>query len=249
MSEYRTLFDARGARYNRANRLFPGARSEEAAHILAHLAIGPRGRWLDVGAGGGFLADCARAGQAGRVAFGCDESVTFLEEASSYALRVAAEYEHLPFENGGFSAAGCLAVLHHAARPDRIAAEMLRVTMPGGRAAIGDVLAGSLAARFLNEFVDEHTDQGHAGRYFQADALAACLRAAGGRDVRGAAEPVRWRFVRRDDAQSFCRELFGLRPDTGLGELEDALDALGLHEAQGEWLLPWDMVFASAVAA
>ena len=30
MSEYRTLFDARGARYNRANRLFPGTRSEEA---------------------------------------------------------------------------------------------------------------------------------------------------------------------------------------------------------------------------
>jgi hypothetical protein len=125
---------------------------------------------------------------------------------------------------------------------------MLRVTAPGGRAAIGDVAAGSRAERFLNAFVDTHTDQGHAGRFRGAPESGRLFERAGGHDVRAEAVRILWRFPSPVDAGLFCRELFGLRTDTEDADLDDAILWLGLAEAGDGWRLPWDMVFASAAA-
>jgi SAM-dependent methyltransferase len=246
MSEYRAIFDARGARYNHANRLFPEARAEEGERLLDHLRLREGTRWLDVGAGGGFLA--TRAADRRTVPVGCDASPVFLSDARAYALRTVADYERLPFPNRAFDAAGCLAALHHAEAPDRVIAEMLRVTATGGRIAVGDVAAGSRAARFLNTFVDAHTDQGHAGRFYGGETLAGFLEEAGAREVRAEAVEVGWRFASSSDAPAFCRELFGLRPDTRDADLRVALIELGLEESNGGWRIPWDMVFASAAS-
>jgi SAM-dependent methyltransferase len=246
MSEYRTIFDARGARYNHANRLFPEARAEEAQHLLSHLALADGGRWLDVGAGGGFLAEHAAASGRRSSAVGCDASPAFLSEAGGYALRAAADYERLPFPDGAFEAAGCLAMLHHAEEPETVVAEMLRVTAPGGRVALGDVAAGSRAERFLNGFVDAHTEQGHAGRFRDAAGVARLLEGAGGRGVRALQVALNWRFTFRNDARVFFRELFGLREDTQDADLDAGLNWLGLSEAEAGFRMPWDMVFASA---
>ena len=245
-SEYRTLFDARGQRYNRANRLFPRARAEEARRLLADLPLGAGSRWLDVGAGGGFLAQQA-AGAAAQ-AVGCDESAVFLGNAGGYALRTVADYRRLPFPPASFDAAASLAALHHAEDPAAVLAEMLGVVRRGGPIAIGDVAAESRAGAFLNAFVDTHTDQGHHGRFYSVEEWLGLLRAAGARDARAAAETVHWRFASRDDAARFCRELFGLREQTPGDAVSEALDGLGLHQSGAEWLLPWDMVFASAAA-
>src|SRR6185369_18090718 len=85
-SEYRTIFDARGGRYNHANRLFPEARAEEGDRLLAHLSLPDGMRWLDVGAGGGFLAARAAAAGRGGAPVACDASAVFLSEARGYAL-------------------------------------------------------------------------------------------------------------------------------------------------------------------
>lgn len=248
MSEYRTLFDARGARYNHANRLFPEARAEEAEHLLEHLALSEDVQWLDVGAGGGFLAARVAASGLRTSPIGCDASPAFLSEAGGYALRAAADYERLPFPARAFAAAGCLAVLHHAEEPEAVIAEMLRVTAPSGRIAVGDVAAGSRAELFLNGFVDAHTDQGHAGRFSDAAGTAALLERAGGRAVRAEAVELSWRFASRSDARVFFRELFGLREDTQDADLSAALNWLGLTDAAAGYRLPWSMVFASAAS-
>jgi SAM-dependent methyltransferase len=245
MSEYRAIFDARGARYNHANRLFPEARAEEGRRLLDHLPLSDGTRWLDVGAGGGFLA--SRADRR-TVPVGCDASPVFLSEARNYALRTVADYERLPFPGRAFGAAGCLAVLHHAEAPARVIAEMLRVTARNGRVAVGDAAAGSRAARFLNSFLDVHTDQGHAGRFYREETLAGFFERAGGRDIRAEAVEISWRFRSRADAPAFCRELFGLRADTDEADLQTALIELGLEESSNGWRIPWDMVFASAAA-
>jgi len=245
MSEYRKLFDARGASYNRANRLFPEARAEEAERLLAHCGIAAGSRWLDVGAGGGYLAERAAAsGVAGAV--GCDESPVFLAGARAYALRAVVEYGRLPFSDGAFAATGCLAALHHAEEPRDVLREMLRVTARGSRAAVGDVRGGSAASRFLNGFLDAHTETGHAGRFYDPRALRSLLEAAGGRDARAEEATVLWRFQERDDPRRFVRELFGLGVETHDDEIEAALSELGLSGAGKAWVLPWTMVFGSA---
>lgn len=247
-SEYRTIFDARGGRYNHANRLFPEARAEEGERMLAHLSLSENVRWLDVGAGGGFLAERAAAAGRGREPVACDASAVFLSEARGYALRTAGDYERLPFPDGAFGAAGCLAVLHHAEAPERVVAEMLRVTAPGGRVAFGDVAAGSHAERFLNGFVDAHTEQGHAGRFRGASEARGLLERGGGRDVRAESARIFWKFASRVDARLFFRELFGLREDTEDADLDAAIGWLGLFALGDGYGLPWDMVFASAAA-
>jgi SAM-dependent methyltransferase len=249
MTEYRVLFDARGARYNLANRLFPEARAEEAKNLLERLELPERARWLDVGAGGGFLADRAAAQGASGAAFGCDESAVFLAGAPSYALRAACEFTRLPFPDGAFPRAASLAALHHAEAADRVLAEMLRVTAPGGRIVLGDVAAHSPAALFLNDFVDRHTETGHAGRFHAPDGMRTLLERAGGHDARADAVEISWRFPTCEDAGTFCRELFGLTSETRSSELDAALSALGLARDSGGWRLPWSMVFASAVRA
>jgi len=266
LSEYRTLFDARGARYNAANRLYPEARAEEARHMLARVPLRGGALWLDVGAGGGFLgtrAEQARAEQAGAeragaeqagtekgspgaAAVGCDESAVFLGDAGGYAMRTVAAFERLPFAPGSFDAAASLAALHHAEEPRAVIAEMLRVVREGGRVAVGDVAAGSAAAGFLNGFVNAHTGSGHRGRFYRPDDWVGLLNAAGGRGAEASAELVHWRFASAGDAARFCRELFGLDPDTREDSLEAALGVLGGFARDGGWLLPWEMVFASA---
>jgi ubiquinone/menaquinone biosynthesis C-methylase UbiE len=245
-SEYRDLFDARGGHYNLANCRFPEARAEEARALLEHLSLAAGTTWLDLGAGGGFLAERAAKQGLGGPAVGCDESMAFLAGASAYALRTIAAFRSLPYPDGTFAAAASLAALHHAEDPEHILSEMLRVTSPGGRVAVGDVAAESSAARFLNGFLDGHTTTGHAGRFYDAEAWAGMLARSGGRGIRVETVKLSWRFGRSEDARVFSRELFGLVPETTDSELDDAMAELGLFEDAGRWRLPWKMVFASA---
>ena len=247
MSEYTAIFDARGSHYNLANHRYPLARAGEAEAILAHLAFSPeRDRWLDIAAGGGYLAERARAGGVACAAIACDASLAFLSQSRGYRGRTVAEYESLPFADATFSAAGCLAALHHADDPAAVAAEMLRVVAPGGRAAAADVAPGSAPAAFLNGFVDRHTDTGHRGRFVSADTLRGAFAAAGGRALRAEERNVAWTFPSRRAAVAFCRELFGLRPSATDAEIEEGLAGLGLAGGTDGATIPWRMIFVSA---
>lgn len=247
MSEYSSIFDARGGHYNLANHRFPEARREEARALFSHFDFSPDDRpWLDLAAGGGYLADRARAEGIERRAIACDASLAFLLGASAYRARSVSQYAALPFADAAFAGAGCLAALHHAEEPERIFAELLRVVAPGGRAAVGDVAAGSRPARFLNGFVDRHTGTGHHGRFHSPEFLGAAFAAGGGKAVRAECRDLCWRFDSRGDAIAFSRELFGLRPATADEEIETALIELGLEDGGGETFLPWRMAFVSA---
>jgi ubiquinone/menaquinone biosynthesis C-methylase UbiE len=141
--EYPSLFDRRGAPYSRANRLYPEARSAEAAALLSHLAPSPGTLWRDVSAGGGCFSDRARATGLPPARFVCDGSLPFLRSGGTSARGCVAAADRLPVPAGRFGAVSCLAALHHA--EDRRAAgrELLRVTSAGGRAARCDVADGS----------------------------------------------------------------------------------------------------------
>ena len=245
MFEYQTLFDARGALYHRANRAFPEARADEARRLLDHLQPGSED-WLDVSAGGGYLSERAGAEGLPPARFACDGSLHFLRVSGAAGAACVSRAEELPFGDGSCGGAACLAALHHSEEPAAVACELLRVTRPGGRVALGDVAAGSPAAAFLNGFVDRHTEAGHHGRFYDDEVLGAFLAEAGGARLRAEIAEITWDLPGLAEALLFCRNLFGLVPETGDEELSAALGRLGAAGGRGRFRIPWTMVYASA---
>jgi SAM-dependent methyltransferase len=244
--EYQTLFDARGDLYSRANRRYPQARAEEAAALLSHLALTPASRWLDVSSGGGYLSERAVAQGLPPARVSCDESLPFLRSGRRPGRVGASSARSLPFADGRFDGVACLAALHHAEDPEAVFRELLRVTAPGGRAALGDVAEGSEAARFLNAFVDRHTAAGHRGRFYPLQTLVGFLRRAGGTAVHAESVRLSWTFDSSDDAVLFFHDLFGLEPSTPDGAIRRALDDLGASGGAGGFRVPWPMHHVSA---
>jgi len=103
-------------------------------------------RVLDVACGPGFLT-MAFAGQGAR-ATGFDATDAFLELARAEAGRRGlgnVRFEHgdatrLPYADASFDVVACRAAFHHFPRPERVLAEMKRVSRPGGRLLVADLL-------------------------------------------------------------------------------------------------------------
>lgn len=107
--------------------------------------VGPLGdeRALDVGTGAGALAFALAP--LVREVVGIDPVPELLELARSRALPntrfVEGDGEALGFSNAEFDLSGTHRTLHHVARPERVVAELARVTRPGGRVLVVDQLA------------------------------------------------------------------------------------------------------------
>jgi ubiquinone/menaquinone biosynthesis C-methylase UbiE len=113
-------------------------------------------RALDVGTGAGALAFALAP--LVREVVGLDPVPELLELARARALPntefLEGDGTALPFPDGTFDLAGTHRTLHHVAQPERIVAELARVTRPGGRVLVVDQLApdDQAAAAALHEF-------------------------------------------------------------------------------------------------
>jgi ubiquinone/menaquinone biosynthesis C-methylase UbiE len=134
--------DARAARLAQEVRDFVQPRGDELA--------------LDVGTGAGALA-FALAPHV-REVVGLDPVPELLELARARCLSntsfVEGDGTALPFSDGAFDLAGTHRTLHHVADPERVVAELARVTRRGGRVLVVDQLAPDdrRAAESLHEF-------------------------------------------------------------------------------------------------
>jgi ubiquinone/menaquinone biosynthesis C-methylase UbiE len=120
--------------------------------------VQPRGdeRALDVGTGAGALAFALAP--LVREVVGLDPVPELLELARA-RVRPNTEFVEgdgaaLPFPDASFDLAGTHRTLHHVAKPERIVAELARVTRPGGQVLVVDQLApdDAAAAAVLHEF-------------------------------------------------------------------------------------------------
>jgi len=147
------------------------------------LALVPEGGTVvEIGVGtGGLLA--ALAARAVRV-IGVDHSPAMLEEArrrltaaglAGIDLRLG-EMTHLPLPDRGADCAVLAMVLHHAADPPAVLAEIRRALVPGGVLVLADL------ARHERELARERLADQWLG--FGEEELAAWLRAAGFAQVR-----------------------------------------------------------------
>ena len=164
------------------------ARQDSRAARLAEGVRGfvrPRGdeRALDVGTGAGALA-FALAPLVHEVV-GLDPVRELLELARARSLPntefVEGDGTALPFPDGAFDLAGTHRTLHHVEQPERVVAELGRVTRAGGRVLVVDQLApdDTTAAAVLHEF-ETARDPSHMrlltdaelGRLFAASGLS-----------------------------------------------------------------------------
>jgi ubiquinone/menaquinone biosynthesis C-methylase UbiE len=120
--------------------------------------VAPRGdeRALDVGTGAGTLA--LALAPLVREVVGVDIVPELLERARAKAPANVTFSEgdatSLPFETGSFDLVCTRRTLHHIARPERVVAELTRVTAPGGHVFVDDQIAPAdpLAALELDRF-------------------------------------------------------------------------------------------------
>jgi ubiquinone/menaquinone biosynthesis C-methylase UbiE len=100
-------------------------------------------RVLDVGCGAGALAYAVAPAAREVVAVDSDASMVAIARANAPAnVQVdVADGEQLPFADAEFDVAATLRTLHHTEQPDRLVAELLRVTKPGGTILVVDQLA------------------------------------------------------------------------------------------------------------
>ena len=148
---------------------------------LDALHIGAGDRLLDVGCGTGAASRSAASVAASVV--GIDLSPEMIRQAQQLAEGFAnvhfeiADSEHLPFEDGAFTAVLCSNSFHHYPDPAQAVREMARVLAPGGRLVIGDACSDRTAARVADVFL-RRFEPGHV-RLYRSDELGSFVRDAG----------------------------------------------------------------------
>ena len=94
-------------------------------------------RVLDVASGPGAVTAAAAARGAAVIGVDLSSQMVTVARTRHPGLEFReADAERLPFAEGAFDAVVCNFGLGHFARPERVAAEFLRVLAPGGRAAV-----------------------------------------------------------------------------------------------------------------
>ncbi|MGJ5819793.1 class I SAM-dependent methyltransferase [Paludibaculum fermentans] len=125
-----------------------------AEEFFSRLGVAPGARLLDVGCGAGQLA--LIAARAGAQVTGCDIATNWLEQAN---LRAMAEdldaifeegdAEALPYRDEQFDVVVSLIGAMFAPRPERVAAELIRVCRPGGLIAMANWTPGGFVGQMF----------------------------------------------------------------------------------------------------
>jgi len=129
-----------------------------AADFVTRLDLSQGERVLDVACGTGNLA--LPAARAGALTTGIDIAPNLISQARSnaaaegLALRFeVGDAEALPYADGSFDTVVTMFGAMFAARPERAAAELLRVTRRGGRIAMANWTASGFVGRMLRTIV------------------------------------------------------------------------------------------------
>jgi len=156
-------------------------------------------------------------------------------------------WQRLNFDDDAVDIVLCLAALHHV-YPGRLLfyQECSRILGTGGRLIIGDVAEATNADRFLSEFVDQHSPEGHVARFFREEIDTPEIESAGLKISHWEVKDFHWYYPDRQAAITFCRGLFRLGDATD-EQIWEGLDYyLGLEETDVGIEMGWQLAFIRA---
>ena len=127
---------------------------DEARAFVDRLSLRPGQLVLDAAAGSGNLT--IPAARTGAVVTGIDLVPSLLSAASRWAARDGltvnldvGNVEELPYDDARFDVVLSMFGVMFAARPDRVIAELARVTRPGGRVVLANWTRGGFIGKML----------------------------------------------------------------------------------------------------
>ena len=221
------------------DRIAAGYRAS-AAEFVDGIGITPGSTVLDVACGSGNLT--LPAARLGARVTGVDIAPYLVEaararaKAEGLAIQVdEGNAEALPYADGAFDTVITMFGAMFAPRPEKVAAELLRVVRPGGRIAMANWTPGS----FVGSMLRAHTalvppPPGVPSTLLWGDDAAVRERLAGAREVRLTRRHITFRFpVPPRGVAELFREFYGPTVKTcealdeaGRTQLVDALTAL-----------------------
>jgi len=160
---------------------------------------------------------------------------------------IAGTWDSLPFGNVAVDIVLTLAALHHV-YPGRemFYRESHRILRPGGRLIIADVAEGTAADRFLSEFVNEFSPEGHVARFFKKEIDVPEIEQEGFMVSSYEVRSFHWFYPDKQTAIKFCKGLFrlGLASDD---QIWQALNTyLGIETDPGEVRMGWQLAMIRA---
>ncbi len=183
-----------------------------AREFVDWLGVAPGARWLDVGCGTGALTEIVLERAAPEHVTGVDPSEPFVRAAQERLGERAADFSvadarSLPFEDESFDAVAAALVLNFVPDPAAGAAEMARVSRPGGTVAayVWDYAEGMQLLRYFWDAaraVAEDAELANEASRFplcRPEPLEALFRDAGLVDVEVRAIDTPTRFESFDD--------------------------------------------------
>jgi SAM-dependent methyltransferase len=244
LPEYAELFNKRGRDYHEAMLRFPLARAEEFLILLRHADIRARQTVCDYPSGGGYLEGFLTVPVDLHL---LETSKVFLSCVAehSQAKRLFVENGHIPMSDSSVDRFVSLAGLHHIIDKGPLFREVYRCLKPQGIFVIADVRVGSSVDIFLNQFVHQHSEEGHEGLFLNEQTRDE-LQSSGYRISYIQPIEYHWVFPSIADMTLYCRLMFGISKATD-AQIEHAVESiLGTHQKDGSYYLNWELLFIVA---
>lgn len=244
---YTQIFQRRGADYHQAMHRFPMARAQEFEQVLNLADLRDNFIVGDIPSGGCYIHRFLHHSiqlQSVETSPGFAGSADAGDRQTSILCQ---DISQIPLPTASLDRLISLAGLHHLQNRATVYREFYRLLKPGGILCLGDGFVNSMVAKFLNIFVDRHSEMGHQGEFLDQSDLRS-LTQVGFEII--VSEPVRytWQFDTASDMVQFCQLLFGIdqaSPEQILGGIEQYL---GYQTTPDTCVMNWELFFVKAIA-
>lgn len=226
MSEYQKIFEKRGIDYHAAMQRYPFARDAEFSALFTEIDCSVVKKLADIPAGGGYLKRF--------LPLDCD--IDYLEPCNTFKSHsdinnINLERLSLPFNK--YDVIVNLAAIHHIKNKQHFISSLFDALKPQGYLCIGDVLAESNIAYFLDKFAGKYNATGHNGCYLTLQSITDIVLPLNFQLIENKIKNCDWVFDDEKALLDFCRLLFGLCKVTDKVLLTALNDTLGISYHKG----------------